>query len=102
MGYRIRQIGPKTKFNDAFDLEAITPVIPLETIRATLQECGSEEQRERRLPAWLTVLVCIGMNPLISLFVSEHSAQFHHQFLIIEPNQSELWANLPFINRIAS
>jgi hypothetical protein len=29
-----------------------------------LQECGVAGQRERRLPGWLTVLFCIGMNLL--------------------------------------
>src|SRR6266508_6589349 len=64
MGYRIRQIEPETKFTEGLSLEVITRVIPLETIQNLLAECRVEGQRERRLPGWWTVLVCIWMNLL--------------------------------------
>jgi hypothetical protein len=61
MGYRIRQIAPETKFNELTNIETITHVVPMETIHSGLRECGAQEQRERRLPGWLTVLFCIGL-----------------------------------------
>ena len=67
MGYRIRQIEPETKFTEGLSLEVITRVVPLKTIQKLLAECGVEGQRERRLPGWLTVLFCIGMNLLSEL-----------------------------------
>lgn len=67
MGYRIRQIEPETKFNALISIETITRVVPMETIQEVLQECGVQGQRERRLPGWLTVLFCIGMNLLSEL-----------------------------------
>lgn len=67
MGYRIRQIEPETKFNELMSIETITRVVPMETIQAILEECGVQGQRERRLPGWLTVLFCIGMNLLSEL-----------------------------------
>ncbi len=48
-------------------LAVITRVIALGTIQKVLAECGVEGQRERRLPGWLTVLFCIGMNLLSEL-----------------------------------
>src|SRR5258708_25579710 len=67
MGYRIRQIEAGTKFNELMGIDTLTRVIPMEIIQATLRECGAEGQRERRLPGWLTVLFCIGMNLLSEL-----------------------------------
>jgi hypothetical protein len=67
MGYRIRQIEPETKFNELMGIETLTRIIPMETIQSILEECGAQGQRERRLPGWLTVLFCIGMNLLSDL-----------------------------------
>ncbi len=67
MGYRIRQIEPETKFNEFMRIESLTRIIPMETIQTILKECGAQGQRERRLPGWLTVLFCIGMNLLSDL-----------------------------------
>ncbi len=67
MGYRIRQIEAETKFNELMGIETLTRIIPMETIQAILKECGAQGQRERRLPGWLTVLFCIGMNLLSDL-----------------------------------
>src|SRR5579864_4677750 len=67
MGYRIRQIEPETKFNELMRLDTLTRIVPLETIHSILKECGAQGQRTRRLPGWLTVLFCIGMNLLSEL-----------------------------------
>lgn len=67
MGYRIRQIEPETKFNELMRLDTLTRIIPMETIQTILKECSAQGQRNRRLPGWLTVLFCIGMNLLSEL-----------------------------------
>jgi hypothetical protein len=67
MGYRIRQIEPETKFTELMSIETLTRIIPMETIHTMLKACGAQGQRERRLPGWLTVLFCIGMNLLSDL-----------------------------------
>jgi hypothetical protein len=67
MGYRIRQIEVGTKFNALMGIETLTRVIAMELIQATVRECGVEGQRAGRLPGWLTVLFCIGMNRLSGL-----------------------------------
>lgn len=40
----------------------LSQIIPLETIQAVLDECAAQQQRRRKLPAALVVLVCIAMN----------------------------------------
>lgn len=67
MGYSIRQIEPETKINELISIATITGVVPMETVQTILQECGVQGQRQRRLPGWLTVLFCIGMNLLSEL-----------------------------------
>ncbi len=67
MGYRIRQIEPETKFTELMGIETLTRIIPMETIHSLLKEYGAQGQRDRRLPGWLTVLFCIGMNLLSEL-----------------------------------
>jgi hypothetical protein len=42
-------------------LETLTRVVPLATVAAVIEEAGVREQRVRKLPAGLTVLVLIGM-----------------------------------------
>jgi hypothetical protein len=89
MGYRIRQIGPETKFNELLSIEAITRVIPLETIRAALRECEAEGQRERRLPGWLTVLLCIGMNLMSELNMTGVMQHLMQGTRLIHPSDEE-------------
>jgi Insertion element 4 transposase N-terminal len=48
-------------------IEAITRVVPLAKIQATVQECGVAGHRDRHLPGWLTVLLYIEMNVLSEL-----------------------------------
>lgn len=62
MGYRIRQIEPKGELGQAITVDAITQIVPMESIREALRECRASEQRTRRLPAQLVVLLCIAMN----------------------------------------
>jgi len=89
MGYRIRQIEPETKFNELLSIEAITRVVPLVKIQAVLGECGVEGQRERRLPGWLTVVFCIGMNLLSELSMSGVMEHLMRGTRLIHPSDEE-------------
>lgn len=62
MGYTIRQIEQESQLCAAVTVEAITQVVPLETIEGVIEECQVREGRQRKLPALLTLLLCIGMN----------------------------------------
>ena len=62
MGYRIRQIEPEGELGPAITVDAITQIVPVESIREAIQACGAGEQRTRRLPALLVVWLCIAMN----------------------------------------
>lgn len=62
MGYRIRQIEPGSQFCDGITLEIITDHIPVEAIEEAIDRCQVRENRKRKLPAVLVVLLCIGMN----------------------------------------
>lgn len=89
MGYRIRQIEPEAKFNELLSIETITRVVPMEMIQARLRECGVEGQRERRLPGWLTVLFCIGMNLLSELSMTDVMAHLMRGTRLIHPSDEE-------------
>jgi len=89
MGYRIRQIEPETKFQELLSIEAITRVVPMAKIQAVLEECGVEGQRERRLPGWLTVLFCIGMNLLSELSMTGVMSHLMRGTRLIHPSDEE-------------
>lgn len=89
MGYRIRHIEPDTKFSEEMSVEVITRVIPLATIQNLLAECGVEGQRARRLPGWLTVLFCIGMNLLSELSMTGVMEHLMRGTRLIHPSDEE-------------
>lgn len=62
MGFRIRQFEAEGKFCRHLSLKAIERVVPPSAIRAVLLEQGAQEQRERKLNAFVTVLLIIAMN----------------------------------------
>src|SRR5258708_27622529 len=89
MGYRIRQIEAGTKFNELMGIDTLTRVIPMDVIQVTLRECGAQGQRERRLPGWLTVLFCIGMNLLSELSMTGVMEQLMRGTRLIHPPDEE-------------
>lgn len=62
MGFRIREIEAESKFSSRLSLEAISRAVPPDEIEAVLAEHGAKEQRERKLNAFVTVLLVIAMN----------------------------------------
>lgn len=62
MGFRIRQVEAESKFSRNLSLDAISRAVPPADIEAVLAEQGANEQRERKLNAFATVLLVIAMN----------------------------------------
>lgn len=67
MSLMIREIAPDDPVDAHVALDALTSVFPRATLEAVIDRCGVREQRQRKLPALLTLLVCIAMH----LFASE-------------------------------
>lgn len=61
MGYTIRQIPPDHKFCQDLSLDALTRVIPPETVHAVVMDTGTQATRERKLTAEATIWVLIAM-----------------------------------------
>lgn len=72
MGFRIRELDPKSQLCKSATAEVITEIIPREGIEEIIEECGVKEERSYKFPALLTVLFVIAMNLLSEL--SQHSA----------------------------
>lgn len=70
MRYKIRETESERQFCEQVTMDVIHQVISAESITQVIEECGVAEHRVRRLPASLTLMVCIGMNLLseLSLF----------------------------------
>jgi len=64
MGYRIREMDQERQFCEQVTVDVLERVIGLEGMLESIALHGVGEQRVRRLPALLTLLVCIGMNLL--------------------------------------
>src|SRR5688572_20039519 len=62
MTYKIRLMPTESQFCDLVTIDVITDIIPLALIHAVLDEEQRHEQRKRKLPAVLTVLLCIAMH----------------------------------------
>lgn len=62
MSYRIRLISEESQFCEMVTAEIITSAIPLPVIQSVLETNGALEQRQRKLPALLTLLMCIALH----------------------------------------
>ena len=62
MGFMIRQIGANAKLADEFSVEALEAAMPRATVEAVVADLGVAEQRRRKLPAELTLLLTVAMN----------------------------------------
>jgi len=70
MGYRIRQIDLESQFCQNVSVDVISEVIGMDTLQSVLDKNGVGEQRVRKLPALLTLLLCIMMNLLSDVSLS--------------------------------
>ncbi len=58
----IRQIDPNAKLADEVSVDALEAAVPRATVEAVVADPGVAEQRRRKLPAELTVLLTVAMN----------------------------------------
>ena len=61
MNFTPRTLGPERQFCEAVTMETIERVVPPTTIAAVIEAAGVREQRVRKLPASLTILLLIGL-----------------------------------------
>lgn len=71
MGFRIREIEAESKFARKLTLDAIGRAVPSEDIEAVLDEHRARAKRQRKLNAFVTVLLVIAMNIYTSLSIGE-------------------------------
>ena len=62
MGFIARQRTMTTTFTDAIALEALERVIPADLLRAAALEANVPTRRRRKLPADVTLLLCVAMS----------------------------------------
>jgi hypothetical protein len=61
MGFSLRTIADNVRFPEAVRLNALEQAIPQATVEAVIADLGAEEQRLRKLPAMVTLLLCVAM-----------------------------------------
>ena len=61
MGFSLRTIANEMRFPEAVRLNVIEQAIPQTMVEAVIADLGVGEQRVRKLPAVMTLLVCIAM-----------------------------------------
>jgi hypothetical protein len=73
----IRQIDPNAKLADEVSMEALHAAVPHATVRAVVADLNIVEQRRRKLPAELTMLLGVAMN----IFTAHSLEDVLHQLL---------------------
>jgi len=61
MGFSLRTIANEMRFPEAVSLNVLEQALPQTMVEAVIADLGVEEQRVRKLPAVMTLLVCIAM-----------------------------------------
>jgi hypothetical protein len=61
MGFSLRTIAGSIRFPEAASLNMLEQTIPQATVEAVITDLGVKEQRMRKLPAVMTLLLCIAM-----------------------------------------
>jgi hypothetical protein len=62
MGFSLRQIAPDAKLTDEIALEALQTAIPYPILEAAVLSSGAKEERRRKLPAEVTMMLGVSMN----------------------------------------
>ena len=61
MGFSLRMIADNARFEQAVTLNALERAVPQPEIEAVIEDLNIREERIRKLPACVTLLLCIGM-----------------------------------------
>ncbi len=67
MGFSLHTIAEKIRFEQAVTLNALDRIIPQTVVEAVIDEMGVKEQRVRKLPAFVTLILCIAMGLFTNL-----------------------------------
>ena len=62
MSFMVRTWAQRAKFTDALALEALEQVLPHALIQVAATEADRPTQRRRKLPADVTLLLCVAMS----------------------------------------
>jgi len=71
MGFSLRTIAADLRFPEAVTLNALERAIPQAAVEAVITEQGVTEQRTRKLPAGLTLLLCIAMGLFTNIALTQ-------------------------------
>lgn len=71
MGFRIREFEAESKFAGELSLDAIRRAVPPEHIQLVLEEEGAQAKRQRKLNAFVTVLLVIAVNIYTHLSIAD-------------------------------
>jgi len=66
----IPQTNEKRKFHEEITAHMLIQIIGMKNIETVIEKCQVREQRKRKLPAAVTILLCIGMNIFTDLRMS--------------------------------
>lgn len=61
MGFSLRTITDNIRFEQAVTLNALERAIPQTEVEAVIEDLGVREERVRKLPAFVMLLLCIGI-----------------------------------------
>jgi hypothetical protein len=86
----LRRISAEAKLSEEVTLDALARVIPKERIEAAVDAWGVREERERKLPASLTVLLCIFANLYAHLSLTQVFFQMVHGLRWLWPDRTRL------------
>jgi hypothetical protein len=71
MGFSLRTIADTLQFPEAVSLDALAQAIPQASVEAVVVDLGVAEQRTRKLPAALTLLLCIAMGLFTNIALTQ-------------------------------
>jgi hypothetical protein len=95
----IRQIDPNAKLTDEALMRALEATVPQAAVEATIADLGVAEQRRRKLPAELTMLLSIAMNLFTHHPLEEVLRQLLKGLRLIWPEDDFVTANKSAISK---
>ena len=75
MGFSLRTIAGSIRFPEAVSLNTLEQAIPQATVEAVITDLGVKEQRVRKLPAMVTLLLCVAMGLFTNMSLEDKDGQ---------------------------
>ena len=95
MGYSIREIEAGSQFCRQITVDVINQVVPLPMMETIIAECGVCQERVRKLPALLTMVMCIAMNLFSELSLPFVLVAVHPPIICVVPDAVVVHGALP-------